>query len=450
MSHNSHIAVRAEGLSKRYRLGAAEERHETMVGSIAAALRAPFTNWRNVRKLSRFAASDDADQVWALKDVSFEVREGEVVGIIGRNGAGKSTLLKILCRITDPTAGRAEIAGRIGSLLEVGTGFHPDLTGRENVYINGTILGMRKREIDTRFEEIVEFAEVSKYIDTPVKRYSSGMRVRLAFSVAAHLQPDILIVDEVLAVGDAQFQKKCLTKLNDAAAGGRAVLFVSHNMQAVQQLCSRAILLENGQNNYDGDCAQAIHRYLHSTSHQESLTGLNRIIERLPQDPAFRLQEVDIVQAERSGTEIITGAPTQIVVTYDVLQEVAGLHIWISLLDADGTLIFESLHNGHAPDIPMTSPGRYQSVGTIPANFLAGRNYELEINAAIHRVRECVPQPSPLRIPLNATEVGLVNRAYSGYATRGKISPLIAWETRVVAPPANQQLEPALECHPGS
>jgi lipopolysaccharide transport system ATP-binding protein len=257
MSHSTHVAVRTQGLSKRYRIGAAEQRHETIVGSIGAMVQAPFTNWRDVRRLSRFQSGDEADLVWAVKDVSFDVHDGEVVGIIGRNGAGKSTLLKILCRITEPTSGRAEIVGRIGSLLEVGTGFHPDLTGRENVYVNGTILGMRKREIDERFEEIVEFAEVARFIDTPVKRYSSGMRVRLAFAVAAHLQPEILIVDEVLAVGDIEFQRKCLGKMSDVARQGRTVLFVSHNMEAVRLLCSRGIVLKEGQVAYDGSAEDA-------------------------------------------------------------------------------------------------------------------------------------------------------------------------------------------------
>ena len=280
----SDIAIRVEGLSKAYRIGLKEQRHETMLGAMAAWVKSPLSNFRDLRKLSHFgdirtqglrdpgtqgprvpeSLSPPSDVIWALKDVSFEVKHGEAIGIIGRNGAGKSTLLKILSRITEPTRGRAEVFGRVGSLLEVGTGFHPDLTGRENIYLNGTILGMKKREIDAKFDEIVEFSGVEKFIDTPVKRYSSGMRIRLGFSVAAHLEPEILIIDEVLAVGDAEFQKKCLGKMGDVAKSGRTVLFVSHNLTAVQSLCHRAIWLNEGVTRLDGGPAQVVAAYLQS------------------------------------------------------------------------------------------------------------------------------------------------------------------------------------------
>jgi lipopolysaccharide transport system ATP-binding protein len=239
----SKPAILVENLSKRYKIGLRERlRNRTFGEAVVDAIKSPL---RRMRHLGEKSHGDDV--FWALKDVSFEVQPGEVIGIIGRNGAGKSTLLKILSRITEPTEGRAVIRGHIGSLLEVGTGFHPELTGRENVYLNGAILGMKKREIDRQFDEIVAFAEVEKFLDTPVKHYSSGMYVRLAFAVAAHLNPEILIVDEVLAVGDASFQKKCLGKMQDVASGGRTVLFVSHNMEAVQKLCQRVALLANGQ-----------------------------------------------------------------------------------------------------------------------------------------------------------------------------------------------------------
>src|SRR5262245_55876630 len=219
----SDVAIRVEGLGKQYRLGAQQERYHTFADQIK--------KWTSVRRLLRRRSRDEKRPTfWALKDVSFEVRRGEVVGVIGRNGAGKSTLLKILSRVTEPTEGGADIHGRVGSLLEVGTGFHPALTGRENVYLNGAILGMRRREVSRKFDEIVAFAEVEKFVDTPVKHYSSGMYTRLAFAVAAHLEPEILIVDEVLAVGDQAFQKKCLGKMGEVARGGRTVLFVSHNM----------------------------------------------------------------------------------------------------------------------------------------------------------------------------------------------------------------------------
>ncbi len=234
----SDIAIRVENLSKLYHIGRAQERHDTLRDALVASLRR--------RHRSTGDQSTDATDLWALRDVSFEVKRGEVVGVIGRNGAGKSTLLKILSRITEPTSGRAEIHGRVGSLLEVGTGFHPELSGRENIYLNGAILGMRRTEIEAKFDEIVAFAEIDRFLDTPVKRYSSGMYVRLAFAVAAHLEPEILLVDEVLAVGDVGFQRKCLGKMGEVAHAGRTVLFVSHNMSAVQRLCNESILLGEG------------------------------------------------------------------------------------------------------------------------------------------------------------------------------------------------------------
>lgn len=278
----SDIAIRVEHLSKAYRIGLREPRQETLLGAMTAWVKAPLTNYRNVRNLaalgdtrfqgpevagskrSETAASPSLPQpiFWALKDLCFSVRQGEALGIIGRNGAGKSTLLKILSRITEPTSGRAFIYGRVASLLEVGTGFHPDLTGRENVYLNGTILGMKKREIDARFDEIVDFSGVGKFIDTPTKRYSSGMRVRLAFSVAAHLEPEILIVDEVLAVGDAEFQKKCLGKMQHVAGQGRTVLFVSHNIAAIQNLCEGVLVLGAGETKFVGNTQRGIAFYL--------------------------------------------------------------------------------------------------------------------------------------------------------------------------------------------
>ena len=250
------IAIRVERLGKRYRIGARQPRANTRFGRLKNLAASPLDYlWSTLRAPS-------ADEIlWALKDVSFEVKKGEVVGIIGRNGAGKSTLLKILARITEPTEGFAEINGRVGSLLEVGTGFHPQLTGRENIYLNGAILGMRKAEMDRQFDEIVAFAEIDKFMDTPVKRYSSGMYVRLAFAVAAHLEPEILLVDEVLAVGDAAFQKKCLGKIGEVAEGGRTVLFVSHNMVAVSNLCNKSVVLKNGRILFSGKTYDAISHY---------------------------------------------------------------------------------------------------------------------------------------------------------------------------------------------
>jgi lipopolysaccharide transport system ATP-binding protein len=260
----SNIAIRVENLSKQYIIAALRSRHDTLRDQIMHSVKSVFgLNGQPLKQNSNFEfRNSNSDHFWALKDVSFEVKRGEVVGIIGRNGAGKSTLLKILSRITEPTTGFAEIHGRVGSLLEVGTGFHPELSGRENIYLNGTILGMKKSEIQRKFDEIVAFAELEKFIDTPVKRYSSGMYVRLAFAVAAHLETEILLADEVLAVGDGEFQKKCLGKMGEVAKQGRTVLFVSHNMGAVLNLCPRVILFHFGQLMHDGPAESTIKNYL--------------------------------------------------------------------------------------------------------------------------------------------------------------------------------------------
>ena len=262
------IAIKVENISKIYRIGLKENMNENFGGAIFDFIKSPLRNYRKYRSLYRFddiesdpknnQGSDSNDIIWALRDVSFEVKPSEVLGVIGPNGAGKSTLLKILCRITKPTSGQGEIRGRVSSLLEVGTGFHPELTGRENVYLNGTILGMLKSEIDRKFDEIVDFSGIEKFIDTPVKRYSTGMGVRLAFSVAAHMEPEILLVDEVLAVGDAAFQKKCLGKMQDVAKGGRTILFVSHNFAAIENLCSKVILLREGRLIQEGRSREVI------------------------------------------------------------------------------------------------------------------------------------------------------------------------------------------------
>ena len=260
-----HVMISARGVSKRYRIGGPQRRTNSFREAMVEGLR---------DRLRRRSVSPPQSEFWALEDVSFDLDRGEVLGVIGRNGAGKSTLLKVLSRITEPTLGRVEMRGRIASLLEVGTGFHPELTGRENVYLNGTILGMRKREIDRKFDEIVEFAEVAQFVDTPVKRYSSGMYVRLAFAVAAHLEPEILVVDEVLAVGDAEFQKKCLGKMGDVAQQGRTVLFVSHNVAAVRAICSKGLLLSRGRVVAFGGAAEIIAQYTrdHAAPSVEALT----------------------------------------------------------------------------------------------------------------------------------------------------------------------------------
>lgn len=263
--------IRVENLSKCYRIGLKEKKADTFAQQLWNNFKAPLDNFKRIKSLGKFNDANESVH-WALKDVNFEVKQGEVLGIIGKNGAGKSTLLKILSKITEPTSGRIEMSGRVAALLEVGTGFHPELTGRENIYMNGTILGMTKKEIDLKLDEIINFSGVERYIDTPVKFYSSGMRVRLGFSVAAHLEPEILIIDEVLAVGDYEFQQKCLGKMEDVSLKeGRTVLFVSHNMGAIQNLCSQSILIENGLVKDWGKTTNVIDFYLNSRKNQERI-----------------------------------------------------------------------------------------------------------------------------------------------------------------------------------
>src|SRR6266498_4762014 len=266
-------AISVKNLSKRYKIGAAQTkfRYGMLRDVFVDSLTAPIRFAKSLAGGSGNGSSPKNNNfIWALKDVSFDLDEGKVLGIVGRNGAGKSTLLKILSRVTEPTEGTVSVRGRVGSLLEVGTGFHPELTGRENIYMNGAILGMKRAEIDSKFDEMVEFSEVTQFIDTPVKRYSSGMYLRLAFAVAAHLEPEILVVDEVLAVGDAAFQRKCLGKMGDVAKEGRTVLFVSHNMGAIRRLCSFGVVLGNGKIEYKGKTADAVEYYL-STSGERNL-----------------------------------------------------------------------------------------------------------------------------------------------------------------------------------
>jgi lipopolysaccharide transport system ATP-binding protein len=362
------IAVRVQNLGKQYQLGRPVS-NQMLREALANALRAPF------RALRRRAAGDrSADQrnlIWALRNVSFEVGRGEIVGIIGPNGAGKSTLLKILSRITEPTTGRVEIHGRVGSLLEVGTGFHPELTGRENVYLSGTFLGMKKAEIDRKLDEILAFSEIEKFADTPVKHYSSGMYVRLAFGVAAHLEPEILIVDEVLAVGDAAFQRKCLNKMEDVRQHGRTVLFVSHNMSAVTRLCQRAILIMGGSIQQDGPAAQVTSSYL--------LSSLKTTADRTWDDPAtapgdevVRLRSIRIRSAEGATVEAADiRQPVGIEMTYDVLKPGYCLVPRYDLFNESGLCVFSTL--GLEPEW-RTRPramGRLVSTAWIPGNYLA-------------------------------------------------------------------------------
>lgn len=309
------VAIRVENLSKRYRIGQQETSHETFGGAIAGFTIRPIRNLRRLRRLTSFSDEAASDVIWAIKDVSFEVSRGDVLGVIGRNGAGKSTLLRLLSRITEPTSGTARIAGRIASLLEVGTGFHHELTGRENVYLNGSVLGMRRREIDRKFDEIVDFSEVEKFIDTPIKRYSTGMTMRLAFAVAAHLEPEILLVDEVLAVGDAGFQRKCLAKMDAVGAEGRTVVFVSHNMPALIHLCKSAILLDGGRITARGPAMDVVSQHL--SSFQDG--GLIHLDDRTDRLDGSRLRVTHVTLADADGQPVgalRSGDPGKIIIHY--------------------------------------------------------------------------------------------------------------------------------------
>lgn len=426
----SDVVITAEQLGKKYTIGheVQRERYTALRDVLARGMRSAFRQARDLALGRPIIEGDELEQVWALRDVSFGVKRGEVIGVIGRNGAGKSTLLKIFSRITEPSAGRVTIRGRVASLLEVGTGFHPELTGRENIFLNGAILGMAREEIKRKFDEIVAFAEIEKFLDTPVKRYSSGMYVRLAFAVAAHLEPDILIVDEVLAVGDTAFQRKCLGKMGDVCDSGRTIIFVSHNMQAIRQLCQVTVWLEKGRMRKVGRTDETINQYFAAEKRTESLRVLNEEIAAAHPDPAFRLNEVDVLQDGMSATEVLSGKPVEIRLTYEVLQDAYGLHVYFLLCDTDGTLIFESLHNGDSHEnLPLVKRGRYISTAVIPANFLAGRSYELQVQAAIANVRAFFKTPPA--ISLHVHNAGLVNRAYAGYDTPGKLAPLINWRT---------------------
>ncbi|HEX2256963.1 MAG TPA: ABC transporter ATP-binding protein [Afifellaceae bacterium] len=363
-------AIRIDRLSKRYRLG--ELGHHGTLGERLAAL---FRRRGN-------GNVGGADELWALKDVSFEVEPGEVVGIIGRNGAGKSTLLKILSRITEPTTGTVELRGRVSSLLEVGTGFHPELTGRENVYLNGSILGMRKAEIDRKFDAIVDFAGVERFLDTPVKRYSSGMQVRLAFAVAAHLEPEILIVDEVLAVGDAEFQRKCLGKMGEVAGGGRTVLFVSHNMAAVRQLCERVVVVDKGKIQLDGEPEATINAYLaDADASLESRTEWTWPAEDAPGLPDICLRKVQLIGEHSRGPTFRPDEEVTIRIQYEQLRPLTRLRFVVRLLTMQGEVAFgttdEDIRQGR-----LYSPGRYQTQCTIPRNLLNRRTYCLRIGLA--------------------------------------------------------------------
>lgn len=382
----SDIVITARNLGKQYVLShrrseAYQTLRETMMEAVMRPLSRCFgmrdpdgtKNGRAVVADRRAADAGTADEYfWALREIDFEIKQGEVVGIIGRNGAGKSTLLKILSRITEPTCGRVSIEGRVCSLLEVGTGFHPELTGRENIYLNGAILGMKRAEIRHKFDEIVAFAEVEKFLDMPVKRYSSGMYIRLAFAVAAHLDPEIMVVDEVLAVGDAHFQRKCLGKMKDVAATqGRTVLFVSHNMPTILSLCRKAILLKDGKIAFQGDTRTAVSQYL---SEGPESTG----VTKYPPDPLRKCQVMEVRVRNQEGTvtnHVEVSSPFTIEIDFEVRERMKGVYVALSLLSEMQENILGTCDYDMDPSqLEERQPGRYRTSVKIPAGFLnAGR-----------------------------------------------------------------------------
>jgi lipopolysaccharide transport system ATP-binding protein len=433
---NGMPVIQAEGISKRYRIGSFDERSETVLGSVAQLLTTPYRNFKKYRGLYKFKDGNESaggsydDVIWALRDVSFNVNEGELVAIIGGNGAGKSTLLKILSRITTPTSGRVRIRGRVSSLLEVGTGFHQELTGRENIYLNGTILGMRKSEIDMRFEEIVEFSEIGKFLDTPVKRYSSGMRVRLAFSVAAHLEPDILIIDEVLAVGDVQFQRKCLNRMESAGSQGRTVLFVSHNMPAVTRLCSRGILLQGGRIVNDGPIEEVVGKHLGG--------GLGMVpsrewpqLDEAPGGAIARLRGVRLHQLSGATSEVFDVSESLgVEIRFDILESGSVLLPHFVVHNEEGVKLFVSLELDPEWKNRKRSAGHYVSTAWIPPNLLTEGS--ISLSPAMSTLSpERTEFFMPDAVGCHIVDGGLGNSARSDYMgkIRGVIRPKLEWRT---------------------
>ena len=415
--------VRVEGLSKQYRLGSRDSAYDTLRESLVEAVRTPF------RRLRGNNGTPDRDMIWALQNLNFEVAPGEVLGIVGRNGAGKSTLLKVLSRITQPTTGRAELFGRVASLLEVGTGFHPELTGRENIYLNGAVLGMKRTEIDQKFDQIVEFSELEKFLDTPVKRYSSGMYMRLAFAVASHLEPEILIIDEVLAVGDAQFQKKCLGKMSNVATQGRTVLFVSHNMIAVQSLCQRAIWLDQGQVVKEGPATEVVADYLTSGTASQ-LEEVWDAAEKAPGNEIVRLHRIRVRPVDSSSDALTKKTPFVIEIEYWNLLPGARLHLALHLYTEQDIIAFTT-GNGYdvAGTDEYTAAGLFRCVCYVPADLLNTRRHRFVLfvvrdsNSVIYRYESKV---SFEILDLQTREVSFYGRE------PGVVQPVLRWTTELI------------------
>ena len=419
-------AVSVEGLSKVYRVGQRDQASETLAGSALGWLKAPLRNYQRLRRLTRFDDLETAsDVIWALRDVSFTVDPGDVVGLIGPNGAGKSTLLKLLSRITAPTGGRAVLQGRLGSLLEVGTGFHGDLTGRENTYLNGAILGMKRHEIAHRFDDIVDFSGVSKFIDTPVKRYSSGMYLRLAFAVAAHLDTEILLVDEVLAVGDVAFQKRCLGKIGEIATTGRTVILVSHNLSTINDLCQRALLLDHGQLIESGPTGKVVQSYL---KRQDAVA--TRFESDDDGESGFQILSVEVVNNDGEAQSTFAwDEEVNVRIDYRLLEEVPNLRVGFVLESRFQQVILRTGDVDWLPDIAGDRlAGEYTSVCTIPKRFLNLGDYFVSLRCDIPRLKWVERRDRIVRFAVGQADIP------GGQYTEAPIRPELPWTHRRNAP----------------
>ena len=415
----SDIAIRAENLSKQYRIGARMS-NKTLREALASTLRAP-TRWLAPK------SKPGENTFWALDNVSFEIKHGEAIGIIGRNGAGKSTLLKILSRITKPTHGRVELYGRVGSLLEVGTGFHSELTGRENIFLNGAILGMSRREIERKFDEIVDFAEIEKFLDTPAKHYSSGMYMRLAFAVAAHLEPEILVVDEVLAVGDVDFQKKSLGKMEDITKKGRAVLFVSHNIGAIMNLCKRGLLLDSGKLLKEGMIEDVVESYL---DQGVNLFGEQLIDEKTPgaSSSKFAFSAIRVLNSKgQSSNQLALGEDVHFQIEFVIKNPIRGANVAFHLWNHSGICVMTSTDVDDAPQKISTlrEAGTYIATCVIPAIFFKGGIYSFGVSASIPNIEVLANLPTVINF--NVVDLGSVE-AKLPQNRQGIINPVIAWD----------------------
>jgi lipopolysaccharide transport system ATP-binding protein len=424
---SSDVVIRAEGLGKKYLIGhQSNERYTALRDVMAQTARNFGRTARDLLRGQALVVGDEVEEFWALKDVSFEIKRGDVVGIIGRNGAGKSTLLKVFSRITEPSEGRVEIKGRVASLLEVGTGFHPELTGRENVYLNGAILGMRRAEIKGKFDEIVAFAEVEKFLDTPVKRYSSGMYVRLAFAVAAHLEPEILIVDEVLAVGDAEFQRKCLGKMDSVSKNGRTVIFVTHNMAIVNQMCRQTIWLNQGSINQIGVSHEVVSRYMAEGKGPEA-GGIQHYAE--DQKKPFQILSARTTSASGAACHIFS-CDDQVIVECDciVRETVPGLYGYMQISRTDGTAVMES-DSFDAQDNPLEQipAGRFALRIAIPHRTLGPGEYFVLLNFTSVRSKVGFDVDSPSIVARFQLDDYNTKR---GNSRNGYFSTQVPWELR--------------------